>query len=103
MSKAALATDNRVLTRRRREKRCAGEIEMPFNERVTIECPACGETFQCTIATADPEGFSPSFGTCPNWDCDELIKYCSDGTESDATSVEPVQAGLAAFGGGADA
>ena len=98
---AELATDNRLKTRRRREKRCAGVIEMPFNECVEVECPACGEAFQCTISTPDPAGYSPSFGTCPNWDCDELIKYRSDGTEADATADEPVQSGLAAFGGGA--
>ncbi|WP_256289917.1 hypothetical protein [Halobellus inordinatus] len=98
---AELATDNGVKTRRRREERCEGVIEMPFNEQVEVECPACGDEFLCTIATPDPEKFSPSFGSCTAWECDALIKFRSDGTEDDDTSDEPIQSGLAAFGGGA--
>jgi hypothetical protein len=97
---ATLATDNRVRTRRRREARCEGTIELPYNEpHVDVECPACGEPFACTMAV--PTTQSPTFGTCPAIDCGALLKYRSDGTGGTEATDEPTQTGLAAFGGGA--
>jgi len=94
-----LATDAAVATRRRREDRCEGVIEQPFNEQAAVTCPACGVSFASTICTSDPAGYSPSFGTCPAWDCDALVTFRWDGTGvgSDDTNR---QADLSAFAGG---
>jgi hypothetical protein len=97
----ALATDAAVATHRRREDRCEGVIEQPFNERTAVTCPACGVSFESTICTSDPAGYSPSFGTCPAWDCDALVKFRWDGTgPASASDDTDRQVDLSAFAGG---
>lgn len=87
----------RVETRRAREKRLDGEITLPFNERVEVVCPECGEEFAVTIATCDPDGSSPSWGRCTNAACDAFLKFRC---ESAVRSSKPDQTGLDQFAGG---
>ncbi|ELZ96612.1 hypothetical protein [Haloferax sulfurifontis] len=101
-----LATDNRELTRIRRESRADATIEIPFNERTTVVCPECGESSTVKILTPDPETYSPSFGPCNNWDCDAFLKLSWDGTRP-AREPSPenagTQTGLSQFAGGRSA
>ena len=92
-------SDSRLETRRAREKRRDGEVSMPFNERVDVACPVCGEQYS-TLILADPATASPSWGTCPRFECDAFLKYCHE-REVDA-SVEG-QSDLDEFGGGEEA
>ncbi|MDS0280313.1 hypothetical protein NDI85_21240 [Halomicroarcula sp. S1AR25-4] len=90
------AADARHETRRRREQRTDAVLKLPFGERVTLECPECGQAFE-TIIASEPRT-SPSFDSCPNWNCDAFFKFRSDGTESGpADAVSSRQAGLAQF------
>lgn len=89
-----------VETRRAREKRCDGEITLPFNERVEVACPACGEEFSVTIATGDPERSSPSWGRCTNWECDAFLKFRRESTVG-SSAID--QTGLDQFAGGESA
>jgi hypothetical protein len=88
------AEDARALTRRRREARTDAVISVPFNTpHVDAACPECGEQFEVTIA-GDPAEASPSFGTCPSWECDAFLKYVHDGE----SEPEPVgQQGLGRY------
>lgn len=95
----------RVETRRHREKRRDATIELPFNERVEVECPECGETFEMTIATCHPAETTPSWSNCSNWDCDAFLKFEWDGSgaEPETETSGPKQTGLDQFAGGASA
>jgi len=91
------------MMRRRREERTDAVIEMPFGEpHVEVECPECEESFLNTIAaTAE---YSPTFGPCPNWECDAFLKFQSDGSEETAAEASgPEQTGLDQFSGGVSA
>ena len=90
-------SDASLETRRAREKRCDGEITLPFNERVTVVCPDCGEEFSVTIATGDPEKTSPSWGRCTSSACDAFLKFRR---ESAVESSKPGQHSLEQFAGG---
>ncbi|SEO72440.1 hypothetical protein SAMN05216388_1017112 [Halorientalis persicus] len=100
-------SDARLETRRNRERRKDATVELPFNERVTVECPGCGETFELTIATGDPAQTTPSWGGCTTWDCDAFLKFEWDGTHQDpereTEETESAQTGLDQFAGGASA
>lgn len=91
-------SDARLETRRAREQRCDGEIALPFGERVAVACPVCGEEFS-TLILADA-GTSPSWGTCPDWDCDAFLKYRH---ESEVAVSADGQADLDEFAGGEQA
>lgn len=92
--------DARAQLRRKREERADAVIELPFNERVEVDCPVCGESQ--SVAIYAPPARSPSWTSCWNWDCDAFLKLQSDGTEA-TTEPQDVQTGLdrfAAAGGG---
>lgn len=70
------ATSPRARTRQRREKRVDGVVSFPFNTpHVEVACPECGETFEITVATNDPAGYSPTFGRCSVAGCDAFLKF----------------------------
>jgi len=93
--------DARHETRQRREERTDAVVELPFNERVEVDCPVCGETFETTIATGNPSIHSPTFGRCTNWKCNAFLKFRSDGSEGSTTEdSEPTQMGLTQFAEG---
>jgi hypothetical protein len=96
-------SDARFETRRHREKRADATVELPFNERVRVTCPECVESFATTIACGDPEAYSPTFGTCRNWECDAFLKYVSDGSEGADESSGPAQVDISQFSGGESA
>jgi len=94
MSEPKLAT--RQETRRNREKRKDGTIELPFNERVEVECPVCGESFETNILTG--AGDPSSWGYCVAPDCDAFLKFRRDASEEEASSRrESDQSGLEQF------
>ena len=94
-------SDARVETRRRREERTDAVVELPYNERVRVTCPACGEPFENSISCGDIPSYSPTFGSCPNWECDAFLKFVSDGSEAEEEDDRPAQADLSQFAGGA--
>ena len=98
-------SDAHFETRRHRERRADGTVELPFNERVIVECPACGESFENSINCGDPTAYSPTFGNCPNWECEAFLKFVSDGSEGavDGTDSGPAQVDLWQFSGGESA
>ncbi len=88
-------SDSRRKTRLARERRTDAVIEQPYNvPHVDVVCPECGTEFVSTIC-GDPGECSPSFGSCPNWECDAFLKFRSDGSESTAST--PTQTGLSQF------
>jgi predicted RNA-binding Zn-ribbon protein involved in translation (DUF1610 family) len=89
--------DASLETRRAREQRLDCEITLPFNERVEVACPECGEEFPVTIATSTPAASSPSWGRCTNWECDAFLKFRH---EDAVESSKPSQTGLEQFAGG---
>lgn len=90
-------SDTSLETRRAREQRLDGTITLPFNERVEVACPQCGEEFPVTIATSTPAASSPSWGRCTDWDCDAFLKFRHEGA---VESSKPSQTGLGQFAGG---
>jgi len=92
--------DARAQLRREREAKTDAVIELPFNERVEVDCPVCGASK--AVAIYVPTAKSPEFGSCWNWDCDAFLKFQTDGTEA-TTEPQEVQTGLDRFataGGG---
>ncbi|MFC6975695.1 hypothetical protein ACFQL1_15130 [Halomicroarcula sp. GCM10025709] len=95
-----IATDNARKTRQRREERADATIDVPFNERVEVACPECGEAFENIILTSTPRQYTPTFRNCPTWDCDAFLKFSWDGSTAEEPEGDDQQASLAAFAGG---
>jgi len=91
---------NRVQLRRTREKRVDHTHEIPFGERVEVECPDCGtETAVGIYGDHDV-----SYGNCWEWDCDTFHKFERDRAAEPTAeeSSEVVQTTLVPDGGVVD-
>jgi hypothetical protein len=69
-----LGTDTTATLRQRREARVDHDHDIPFGERVTVECPDCDETTEIGIYGCE----SPSYGPCWSWDCEAYHKFRRD-------------------------
>ena len=94
------AADARHTTRQNRERRTDAVLELPFNERVAVVCPVCGESFETCILTSDPAGYSPTFGRCSTWDCEAFLKFRYDGSGASVDQPVEEQTALEQFAGG---
>jgi len=97
---------SRSETRKNREERKDGTVELPFNTRVEVECPVCGECFETTHLTGAAD-ISISWGYCVAAECDTFLKFRRDrdAEEEEETPArrKSNQAGLTQFTGGESA